>query len=44
MRWKAQVEKWKDHEFEANLGLDSEFEPHEIKSPKKKKKAAGGLE
>lgn len=42
------MEKRKDHEeFEANLGLDSEFEPHEITSPKKKKrkkKAAGGLE
>lgn len=34
--------KWKDHEFEASLGLDSEFEPQEITSPKEK--AAGGLE
>lgn len=41
------MEKWKDHEFEANLGLDSEFEPHEIKSPQKKKSSGwarvGGL-
>ena len=32
----------KDQEFEASPGLDSEFEPHEITSPKEK--AAGGQE
>ena len=32
----------KDQEFEASPGLDSEFEQHEITSPKEK--AAGGQE